>query len=228
MDTVAVRPLGYAKIRIQNINFAHSYRDATQWDVDEHDVLGLVETYRKEGCKRHDVRNFLDVLAPAGITVPVTANINASLPEADMNVLGLQGLRRTLAAAKYLPLTDQWWPVKVYSCSLPEPVKFQISESYGHENTFKDGHIVRMILKYHLMGPKQAEMRWRGRLTKTKLHNLNKLLKLDGFGAALSKLLNFPGIWSGLELGSLHRLLYLKCNEVGRSIVVNKPWKHIR
>ena len=52
------------------------------------------------------------------------------------------------------------------------------------------------------------------RLSDAKQGSLKRLLRRDGFTKGLEALLDFPGLWGGLELGNVRRLLALRCDEV--------------
>lgn len=51
-------------------------------------------------------------------------------------------------------------------------------------------------------------------LTHGKSKELTQLLSDDRFAAAFYALVDFPGLWRPIQLGTLHRLLTLKCEEV--------------
>jgi hypothetical protein len=59
-----------------------------------------------------------------------------------------------------------------------------------------------------------AEKRWWARLSKSKRKDLKQLLKHEGFTMAFDALLAIPGIWVGLRIGMLHKLIAMKCDEV--------------
>lgn len=58
------------------------------------------------------------------------------------------------------------------------------------------------------------ERKWWARLTETKRKDLRQLLKDERYAVAFDALLDWPGLWTTIKLGSLHRLLCLKCDEV--------------
>lgn len=64
------------------------------------------------------------------------------------------------------------------------------------------------------LGDDSGEREWWSRLTKGKDQDLHQLIRHPQFCQAFDKLLVFPGLWTGLQLGSLHRFLSLKCDEV--------------
>lgn len=58
------------------------------------------------------------------------------------------------------------------------------------------------------------EHKWWARLTETKRKDLRQLLRDERYALAFDALLDWPGLWTTIKLGSLHRLLCLKCDEV--------------
>jgi hypothetical protein len=72
-------------------------------------------------------------------------------------------------------------------------------------------------------GAKAQENLWMARLSGPKQDSLKRLLRRDGFTKGLEALLDLPGLWGGLELGNVRRLLALRCDEVVSLCVVLSP-----
>ena len=68
-----------------------------------------------------------------------------------------------------------------------------------------------------IINPGMANGQWWARLSATKRKDLRQLMRHSGFVGAFSKLTRWPGMWVGLKLGTLHRLLTVKCDEVNGS-----------
>ena len=68
-------------------------------------------------------------------------------------------------------------------------------------------------------------MRWWARLQGNRLRNLKGLLRHVEFTAAFDALLDVPGLWSGMQLTTLHKLTALKFNEV--SPLMQAPSRHL-
>lgn len=94
-------------------------------------------------------------------------------------------------------------------------------ERSNNETKFSDGEIFRNVRKY--IGNKSSVKlkMWTARLSPCKLIALNQLLRHSQLVQALDALLPFPGLWDGLQLGNIQRLLALHCDEVYKSILVN-------
>jgi hypothetical protein len=89
----------------------------------------------------------------------------------------------------------------------------RIIESYANEQKASDGEIFRKIRLYHRDNNEEAQNRWWSRLEKSKPKDLRQLLKRPLLAAGFDALIDMPGLWAKLQLGALHRLLVLKCDE---------------
>jgi hypothetical protein len=89
-----------------------------------------------------------------------------------------------------------------------------IQEAFGHEQHYTDGTIFRNIRRYHLIADKANENKWWARLTTSKRRDLKQLFKDQRLLQAFDNLLEFPGIWPPVQLGTLHRQHGLRCSEV--------------
>ena len=90
----------------------------------------------------------------------------------------------------------------------------RIIESYANEQKPADGEIFRKIRLYHRANDQSAEDRWWACLDRSKLKDLRQLIKRPQLLAAFDELIDMPGLWARIQLGALHRLLALKCDEV--------------
>jgi hypothetical protein len=89
----------------------------------------------------------------------------------------------------------------------------RLAEEYLNEKPPSDGEIFCKIRQYHLANDEANELKWWARLTETKRKDLKQLLKDARFANAFDSMLPWPGLWAPVKLGSLHRLLCLKCDE---------------
>jgi len=90
----------------------------------------------------------------------------------------------------------------------------KLIEGYANTQRFSDGEIFWKIRFYNRACDTRAEQKWWARLTETKRKDLKQLLKHNAFAHAFDNLLEMPGLWQPIKLGTLHRLLVLKCHEV--------------
>jgi hypothetical protein len=98
----------------------------------------------------------------------------------------------------------------------------ELSEEYSNSTNFSDGEIYRKIRQYSSDGSDSnyfAEKKWWARLTKKKRNFLKRLLKHKGFRKAFDALRGIPGIWPGLNIGVLDKIIAMKCDEVSNKSI---------
>ena len=88
-----------------------------------------------------------------------------------------------------------------------------IEETYN-ERPISDGEIFRKIRLYHQQKETDLERKWWARLSESKRKDLEQLLKNERYADAFDDLLGWPGLWYPIQLGTLHRLLTMRCDEV--------------
>ena len=90
-------------------------------------------------------------------------------------------------------------------------------EEYSNEEKPSDGEIYRKIRQYERDGNVYFQKRWKSRLSNHGRRNLRQLFD-HGDGelvAAFDSLLDIPGLWDGMRLSTLHKVMGIKCDEVG-------------
>lgn len=81
---------------------------------------------------------------------------------------------------------------------------------------YPDGEVFRRILLCRRRQEELSERQWWACIDKSKPKDLRQLLKNRLLTAAFESLVDIPGLWAKLQLGTLHRLLALRCDEVSR------------
>lgn len=96
-----------------------------------------------------------------------------------------------------------------------DPKAFNIiAENYVNEGIFSHGHICERIIHHKTNNPTE-ENRWWARLTKSLGGILKSLLKHPSIAPPLLELiLNIPGMREGFEIGTWHKIIGGKCDEV--------------
>ncbi|KAH0545345.1 hypothetical protein FGG08_000644 [Glutinoglossum americanum] len=126
----------------------------------------------------------------------------------------LNGRRRIRAAAA---LADKyWWVIKLYTPQSDEHRKAFLrekAEEFSHQIPFSDGEVYRKVRYYQRQSREDLARDWRIRLTSSKQSCLSRLLGNKNLLRALDELLDFPGLWDGLELGNIKKHLALHCDE---------------
>lgn len=87
-------------------------------------------------------------------------------------------------------------------------------EETRNERPIPDGEIFRRIRLYHRGKCTELEQKWWARLSESKRKDLRQLLKNQKYAEAFDQLLEWPGLWYPIQLGTLHRLLTMRCDEV--------------
>lgn len=87
-------------------------------------------------------------------------------------------------------------------------------EEYSNEAIPTDGEIYRNIRQYHFQRNLSFEMRWWARLRGNRAQNLKSLLRHNEIRAGFDALLDVPGLWHGMQLTTIHKMLALKFDEV--------------
>ncbi len=101
----------------------------------------------------------------------------------------------------------------IIPCATGRQVNIDILQ-YSHGTNFSDGDIYRKVRQYHKENNDSAAERWIQQLSRCKQVGLKCLLENRGIVNAFDTLLNFPGLWIGLELGNIRRILAMHCDEV--------------
>jgi hypothetical protein len=87
-------------------------------------------------------------------------------------------------------------------------------EEYNISLPLSDGIIFRKIRQYEIARNRPQTLKWRSRLSQSKRRDLKQLRtqkNLIPLQEAFDALLDFPGLWRALEIGTFHRILPMKC-----------------
>ncbi|KAI9767338.1 MAG: hypothetical protein M1840_005747 [Geoglossum simile] len=76
-----------------------------------------------------------------------------------------------------------------------------------------DGEIYCKIRHYHFQRNHSLEMRWWARLRGNRAKNLNTLLRHGDLTNAFDALLDIRGLWDGMMITTLHKVMAMKCDE---------------
>lgn len=95
-------------------------------------------------------------------------------------------------------------------------LKTCLIEEYSNEEKPADGEIYRKIRQYHFQRNLSFERRWWTRLTPHGSKNLKQLFRHDELTAAFDALLDIPGLWGGMRISTLHKMMAIRCEEVNR------------
>ncbi|KAK6592219.1 hypothetical protein H4I96_12079 [Botrytis cinerea] len=153
-------------------------------ELDSKNVERLKELFQRDTIRRLDSKN----------------RIPAEIDEVDLN----EAIRISNTSAESL----------MHNHANPE-VRRSLIEEYSNEDKPSDGEIYRKVRQYEREGNILFKKRWMARLTDHGRRSLRQLFDYeDGeLTAAFDKLLDVPGLWSGMRISTLHKLLDMKCYE---------------
>ncbi|KAL4899385.1 hypothetical protein BDW74DRAFT_171560 [Aspergillus multicolor] len=191
----------------------------------------LRRIFRKDGCRRLDICNYATAIVSREVLEVSLSNACVS-PEALLTnpptqfpvlrfetgqLKCLHGRHRLEIGKELLPPADRWWPIDIYLSDMSAELKTSLVEEYSNEKPPTDGEIYRKIRQYDSEHNSRFRKRWWSRLTPNKEKRLKALFAHDEFRDAFDKLLPIPGLWFGLRIGSLAKLMAVKCDEVGET-----------
>ncbi|PVH95990.1 hypothetical protein DM02DRAFT_536228, partial [Periconia macrospinosa] len=225
----SARFLGLARLKLNKLNFEQSVKTGHR-EVSEKTINKLINVFKFEGCRRYDEENYVDalidqnillqILSTAGLDLQYFRHQSRASPAQEIqelniggNVDCLNGLHRIKAAQRFLDPNDQWWIVRLYSKEFETDARACLVQSFQHEQKYSDGMIFRNIRKAQREGKVDDENVWWARLTDGKRRDLRQLIKNKALILAFDSLLEFPGLWEPIQLGTLHRLHGLRCEE---------------
>lgn len=87
-------------------------------------------------------------------------------------------------------------------------------EQHTNDEKPSDGEAYRKIRLYHSKRDIKSEAKWKACLRGCRLKNLNELLADDELTAAFDSLLCIPGIWYGMRLTTLQKMMAMGCKPV--------------
>ncbi|CZT41140.1 uncharacterized protein RSE6_00835 [Rhynchosporium secalis] len=125
----------------------------------------------------------------------------------------LHGQHRVQAAREFLLPTDKWWTVDLYTSDINEDLKTCLNEQHSNEDRPTDGEAYCKIRNYHFQRNTKAELRWKACLRGCRLKNLKGLLLDEKFTAGFNALLDIPGVWDGMRLTTLQKMIAMGCRD---------------
>ncbi|KAI1537805.1 ATPase [Pyrenophora tritici-repentis] len=233
---------GIARVPLHSLRFGHRILLDKHRELSYENVIRLERIYEQVGCLRLQEENIINAVIEDDDLVAALSLRDISLDDMRIlqwpqdapslqpkNVQCLSGMHRIEAARRFLNENDKWWIVRLFSSDTPKPLLVRIIESYSNEQKPSDGEIFRKIRLYHRENDQEAQKRWWSRLEKSKPKDLRQLFRRPTLTVGFDALIDMPGLWPKLQLGALHRLLVLKCDEEMALYLdhVAKSWKRI-
>ena len=85
-----------------------------------------------------------------------------------------------------------------------------------NEDGPSDGEAYFKIRYYQFQRDTKSEARWKACLRGSRLKNLNQLLRDKELTAGFDALLDIPGVWDGMRLTTLPRVMAMGCKDVSK------------
>jgi SNF2 family DNA or RNA helicase len=95
-----------------------------------------------------------------------------------------------------------------------DDLKLCLIEEYANEEKPSDGELYCKIRRYHFLQDRSLELRWMSRLSGNRKKNYNGLRRDGDLINAFDALLDITGLWSGMHITTLHKIMALKCDDV--------------
>lgn len=106
---------------------------------------------------------------------------------------------------------------------MPENAVAAIREEHSNSRQFCDGDIYRNLRFHQAQGNLEQEGKWKARLTERKRKTVEQMRRKVGIlNRGFDRLLPFIGLWAGLRLGCLNRLLPMRYPEVVIPLLLTK------
>ncbi|TVY13719.1 hypothetical protein LARI1_G009020, partial [Lachnellula arida] len=220
-----VKYRGTARVRLEVLHF--------QWDelreTSRKNVERLKEVFRTDEIRRLEPRNHIPAvvnqsdLDNAIQASEISAETLLRNPDNDPPLLTfpahhrltcLHGRHRVQAARETLPPTDAWWTVDLYVADTNSELRTTLVEEYSNEEKPSDGEVYRKVRQYEREGNavEGSSFRPRAEGSSTALRQLFDY-KDGELTAAFDDLLDIPGLWDGMRISTLHKMIGMKCDE---------------
>ncbi|KAH8799388.1 hypothetical protein F5884DRAFT_686783, partial [Xylogone sp. PMI_703] len=215
---------GSACISLDVLHFQrHKHRD-----LDAKHVEYLKGCFRKDRCRRLEVRNHIeaqidqqildvalrdsDVTAHELLTHQPNGYPRLRFPQG-FQLECLHGQHRIQAAREFLLPTDKWWTVDLYTSDINTDLKTCLNEQHSNGDRPTDGEAYCKIRYYHFQRDTESEARWKACLRGCRLKNLKELVQDQELTAGFDALLEIPGVWDGMRLTTLQKMMAMGCKD---------------
>lgn len=128
--------------------------------------------------------------------------------------------RRRIEAARFFLGDDAWWTIKLHcigrTTSIGDAARaFRHHDAFiSHEAPYTDGEIYNGVRYYQNKGDDQSIRAWKIRLSNSKAKALDHLIARRDMSHALDRVMIFPGLRGGLQLGNIGKHLATHCDEL--------------
>ncbi len=223
---------GSVKVPLHSLK--HEEPEQSSRQLDMKNVNRLINIFKLEGCQRLEADNYVPTLVSKEAFARLLCLVGGEgaklkrwdeiliLFEPLIPLTFLHGRHRIEAGRRFLRQSEQWWVVDLFAEELLSPAtRIAIREADNTASRFSDGDVFRHLRHCQRVQDRGGKKKWLSRLSITKQRDVLQLerraekeLETAEFLNAWDDLIAYPGLWPALQLGTLHRLLSLRCPEV--------------
>ncbi|OAF55407.1 hypothetical protein VC83_08335 [Pseudogymnoascus destructans] len=113
--------------------------------------------------------------------------------------------------------TEFWQRERSYLCrrdaDIDDELRKALIEEHSNEQPPSDGEIYCKIRKYQQKRDRYSEMRWWARPSGHGTRCLDQVSRHPDFKAAFDDLLDIPGLWGGMRISTLNRMISMRCDD---------------
>ncbi|KAH9203631.1 hypothetical protein DL95DRAFT_472198 [Leptodontidium sp. 2 PMI_412] len=103
--------------------------------------------------------------------------------------------------------------VDLYTSGIDEDLKTCLNEQHSNKDRPTDGEAYSKIRYYRFQRDTKAELRWKACLRGCRLTDLKGLLSDEKFTAGFDALVDIPGVWDGMRLTTLEKMMAMGCRD---------------
>ncbi|KAH6675939.1 hypothetical protein B0J14DRAFT_375132 [Halenospora varia] len=213
---------GTARISLEVLHFPRN----EPWELDQENIERLKKCFEKGQCDRV-LRNHIPAVIDQSQLDATLRDSNVSakrlLNNQDPHPLlefpvgfqlhCLHGRHRIQAAREAFAPRQRWWTVDLYLADADHKLKTALIEEYANEKPSTPGEIYCQIHKYRVERDLYSEGRWWVRLSKHETRCLKDLFRHTELKAAFDDLLGIPGLWGGMRISTLNKMISMRCDE---------------
>lgn len=223
---------GSVKVPLHSLKHEEPEHSPRQLDIKN--VSRLINIFKLEGCHRLEADNHVPAFVSKEAFARLLSLVGGKeaklrrwdelliLFEPSSPLTFLHGRHRIEAGRRFLRQSEQWWVVDLFAEELLSPAtRIAIREADNTASHFSDGDVFRHLRHCQRLQDRGGKKKWLSRLSITKQRDVLQLerraekeVETAEFLDAWDDLIPYPGLWPALQLGTLHRLLSLRCPEV--------------
>ena len=129
----------------------------------------------------------------------------------------MRGRQSTYISQVYAPFINAKTRSANLSLDTNSELRTTLVKKYSNEEKPSDGEVYRKVRQYKREGNICFKRRWKACFSDHGRKGFRQLFdyKDKELTAAFDDLLDIPGLWDGMKISTLHKIIGMKCDEVG-------------